>query len=110
MKTVTVAALLLVLAIAQSQAFYTLFEQDFRRFNKPHPHDGEVILTEAELAERQEAAEAAQGEVAEPVGVTQQDITLLRRDLLISMERLRRTIEASANRARLNHDQLTYPY
>ncbi|KAL5963612.1 hypothetical protein TSMEX_008663 [Taenia solium] len=93
----------MVFAITQSQAFFTLLDSERRP-------DG-VAGREVEEPAEAEAAAGHQegGEVIEPVGVTQHDITLLRRDILISLERLRRTLERHFNMRPLQPLSLRHP-
>lgn len=112
MKTSTISLLLLVVAIAQTQAFFTFFEEDLRRqpssSNRQQMMDPEMSEAEAQEAEAEAEANAEQ---QEPRGVTQQDITLLRRDLMVAIERLRQTIERNGARASPSHHHpWQYPY
>ncbi|KAM7539406.1 hypothetical protein Aperf_G00000058042 [Anoplocephala perfoliata] len=91
MKTSVVSTLLLMLAIAQTQAFYTLFEDEFAR-QQNRQTNGATAEAEAN-AEQQEPVEPA-----EPIPVSQRDINLLRRDILFSVERLRQTLESQSIR------------
>ncbi|KAL5963611.1 hypothetical protein TSMEX_008662 [Taenia solium] len=94
MRTSAISTILLVFAIAQSQAFYTLLDNELFAERERHP---------TEMAER-EAEEPVEAEAAESVGVTRRDIlllrrdiTLMRRDVIIALERLRRTLERQMN-------------
>lgn len=104
MKFVVVSTVLLILAIAQTQAFFTLFEEEMRQGHGRRGGRSEVM--EEEPVESNETAEASEQQEVEPteaVGVTQEDINLLRRDIKTSIDRLRRTIE-------LYMFRMTYPY
>nr|CDS34313.1 expressed conserved protein [Hymenolepis microstoma] len=114
MKTLTISAVLLIVTIAQTQAFFTLFEEDLRRLPSQRR---QMTDTEMKEAESQEAERASEAETdpehqnsGEPVGVTQQDITLLRRDVTVAMERLRQTIERQGGMASFLRSPWQYPY
>ncbi|VDM35042.1 unnamed protein product [Hydatigera taeniaeformis] len=92
MKNSAIAAVLLVFTIAQSQAFYTLLDSELLPERERRPVDPAERAAE-EPIEAEAGAEQQERELAEPIEVTQRDITLLRRDLIISLERLRRTLE-----------------
>lgn len=110
MKTSTISALLLVLAIAQTQAFFTLFQDEFRHQPNRQMTEAEAMEAEAEATETETEASAEQQGPVEPVNVSKNDITLLRRDILFSLERLRQTIESQAVRALRMPNTWHYPY
>lgn len=115
MKTSVTSAILLVLVIAQTQAFFTLFEEDLRRQPTSHRRqmtDREMAGAEFEEAEAEAETEAnaEQTNAEAPAGVTQQDITLLRRDLMVGMEHLRQAIERHGGRVSFMHNPWKYPY
>ncbi|VDO13770.1 unnamed protein product [Rodentolepis nana] len=114
MKTLTISAVLLILAIAQTQAFFTLFEEDLRRLPS---YRRQMTDSEMKEAESQEAENGGEAETdpelqnsGKPVGVTQQDITLLRRDVMVAMERLRQTIERHGEMASFLRTPWQYPF
>lgn len=95
MRTSAILTILLVSAIAQSQAFYTLLDSELIPDRERHS----ATLTEREFEEPVETEMAV-----ESFGVTHQDvlqlrrdITLMRRDIVIALERLRRTLERQLN-------------
>ncbi|VDK46364.1 unnamed protein product [Taenia asiatica] len=99
----------MIFAISQSQAFFTLLDSELLADRERRP-DGVAGREVEEPAEVEAAAEHQEGgEVIEPVGVTQRDITLLRRDILISLERLRRMLERQFNMRPLQPLNLRYP-
>lgn len=108
MRASATLAILLVCAIAQSQAFYSLLDSQLLAELERRP--GSATGREAgEPVDAEAAAEQQEGEVTEPVGVTQRDITLLRRDILISLERLRRTLERMFSMMPPQHLNLRHP-
>ncbi|KAM3172491.1 hypothetical protein ACTXT7_014402 [Hymenolepis weldensis] len=115
MRTSVTSAILLVLVIAQTQAFFTLFEEDLRY--QPTSHRRQMTDREMAEAEFEEAEAEAEAEAnaehtnpEEPVGVTQQDIALLRRDVMVAMEHLRQAIERNGGRVSFMHNPWQYPY
>ncbi|KAL5103803.1 hypothetical protein TcWFU_010534 [Taenia crassiceps] len=94
--TSAIYAILLVFAIAQSQAFLTLLDDEFF-LDQKHPS---TELPEQGVEKPVDTETAAM----DSVGITQQDIlllrhdiTLMRREIIIALERLRRTLERQLN-------------
>ncbi|KAL5103664.1 hypothetical protein TcWFU_002503 [Taenia crassiceps] len=109
MRTSATLAILLVCAIAQSQAFFSLLDSELLSDRERYPSG--TVGREAEGSVEAEAAGEHQGagEVAEPAEVTQRDISLLRRDIVISLERLRRTLDRHFSFRPMQPFNLRYP-
>ncbi|EUB56381.1 hypothetical protein ECG_08115 [Echinococcus granulosus] len=109
MRASAISAVLLVFAIVQTQAFFTLLDSELLLDRERRPSD----VGEREAEEPVESEAAAEhhesGEAMRPAEVTQRDVTLLRRDILISLERLRRTIERLGHLGAYWPTSLRYP-
>lgn len=102
MKVSNTLVILLVLAIVQARALFTLFEGEERQHQlSPDRQIGDPEMTngETQVTEQQK-----------PASVSQEDITLLRRDIGGSLERLRQTIERYGGRITHVHNPFQYPY
>ncbi|KAM3184635.1 hypothetical protein ACTXT7_007944 [Hymenolepis weldensis] len=101
MKVSNTLFILLVLAIVQARAFFTLFEEEGQHRLSPDHQIGDSEMTkgETQVTEQQK-----------PASVSQEDITLLRRDIGRALERLRQTIERNGGRITYVHNPFQYPY
>ncbi|VDL58783.1 unnamed protein product [Hymenolepis diminuta] len=102
MKVSNTLAILLVLAIVQTRAFFTLFEGEERQHRlSPDRQTGDPETTKGETQATEQQKQA---------GVSQEDITLLRRDIGRALERLRQTIERHGGRITYVHSPFQHPY